>query len=158
MTLPEQRVALWAIYKVFFSIGVMSFGGGLVPWMQREIVTLRGWMKDEDFLPGVALSQILPGVNSTNLAVFIGQKLRGLAGSAVALAGMLTGPFSGDDRSHRDLSGDSSTYQAVADRHDRRRRRRHRHDPAHRSSGAVQPSITSACLVPISRHDRDIRR
>lgn len=90
---PAQRVSLLAIYKVFFSIGVMSFGGGLVPWMQREIVTLRGWMKDTDFLPGVALAQILPGVNSTNLAVFIGQKLRGLAGASVALAGMLTGPF-----------------------------------------------------------------
>ncbi|MBM3607933.1 MAG: chromate transporter [Alphaproteobacteria bacterium] len=90
---PAQKVSLLAIYKVFFSIGVMSFGGGLVPWMQREIITLRGWMKDEDFLPGVALAQILPGVNSTNLAVFIGQKLRGLAGAGVALTGMLTGPF-----------------------------------------------------------------
>lgn len=88
-----QRVPLLAIYKVFFSIGAMSFGGGLIPWIQREVVTLRGWMSDEDFLPGVALSQILPGVNSTNLAVFIGQKLRGLAGAAVALTGMLTGPF-----------------------------------------------------------------
>ncbi len=86
-------ISLFAIYRVFFWIGVFSFGGGLVPWMQREIVTARGWMKNEDFVPGIALAQVLPGVNSTNLAVFIGQHLRGLAGVIAALGGMLTGPF-----------------------------------------------------------------
>ncbi len=88
-----KPVPLFDIYRVFFWIGVFSFGGGLVPWMQREVVTVRGWMKNEDFLPGVALAQVLPGVNSTNLAVFIGQHLRGLPGVVAALSGMLTGPF-----------------------------------------------------------------
>lgn len=89
----QTIVPLFSIYRVFFWIGVFSFGGGLVPWMQREIVTTRGWMKNEDFVPGIALAQVLPGVNSTNLAVFIGQHLRGLAGVFAALGGMLTGPF-----------------------------------------------------------------
>lgn len=89
----KPHVPLFAIYRVFFWIGVFSFGGGLVPWMQREIVTVRGWMKNEDFVPGIALAQVMPGVNSTNLAVFIGQHLRGLPGVLSALGGMLTGPF-----------------------------------------------------------------
>jgi chromate transporter len=92
-TETKPFISLFAIYRVFFWIGVFSFGGGLVPWMQREIVTARGWMKNEDFVPGIALAQVLPGVNSTNLAVFIGQHLRGLAGVIAALGGMLTGPF-----------------------------------------------------------------
>ena len=90
---PPHTVALTSIYNVFFWIGVFSFGGGLVPWMQREVVTVRGWMKNEDFVPGIALAQVLPGVNSTNLAVFIGQHLRGLPGVIAALGGMLTAPF-----------------------------------------------------------------
>lgn len=90
---PAQPATLLNIYRAFFWIGVFSFGGGLIPWIQREVVTLRGWMKNEDFLPGVALAQVLPGVNSTNLAVFIGQHLRGLAGVIVAVLGLLTGPF-----------------------------------------------------------------
>lgn len=90
---PPQRVSLLEIYTVFTYIGLMSFGGGLIPWIQREIVTKRGWMQLEDFFPGVALSQVLPGVNSTNLSVFIGNKLRGLPGAAVALTGMLSAPF-----------------------------------------------------------------
>jgi chromate transporter len=93
MSGEQPRVGFGALYRVFFWIGLFSFGGGLLPWIQREIVTLRGWMKDEEFLPGVALAQILPGVNSTNLAVFVGQRLRGAPGSVVAVIGMLTGPF-----------------------------------------------------------------
>ena len=89
----QPRVGFAALYRVFFWIGLFSFGGGLLPWIQREIVTVRGWMRDEDFLPGVAMAQILPGVNSTNMAVFVGQRLRGAPGAAVALVGMLTGPF-----------------------------------------------------------------
>lgn len=90
---PKLPATLPNIYRAFFWIGVFSFGGGLIPWIQREVVTLRGWMKNEDFLPGVALAQVLPGVNSTNLAVFIGQHLRGLAGVVTAVLGLLTGPF-----------------------------------------------------------------
>ena len=87
------HVTLPALYNVFFWIGLFSFGGGLLPWIQREIVTARGWMRNEDFLPGVAMAQILPGVNSVNMAVYTGQRLRGLSGATVAVLGMLTGPF-----------------------------------------------------------------
>ena len=87
------RVSLFALYRVFFWIGVFSFGGGLTPWMYREVVEVRGWMVKEQFLSGIAVAQILPGVNSTNLAIFIGQRLRGALGAVTTLAGMLTAPF-----------------------------------------------------------------
>jgi chromate transporter len=86
-------VSLIALYRVFFWIGVFSFGGGLTPWMHREVVEVRGWMTREQFLSGYAVAQILPGVNSTNLAIFIGQRLRGALGAATALIGTLTAPF-----------------------------------------------------------------
>jgi chromate transporter len=86
-------VTYWALYSVFFWIGLFSFGGGLMPWIQREIVIKRGWMRDEDFLPGVAMAQVLPGVNSTNMAVYVGRHLLGVSGATVAIVGMLTGPF-----------------------------------------------------------------
>jgi chromate transporter len=91
----EEPAALnyFALYNVFFWIGLFSFGGGLLSWIQREVVIKRRWMKDEEFLPGVALAQVLPGVNSTNMAVYVGRHLLGVSGAAVALTGMLTGPF-----------------------------------------------------------------
>ncbi len=88
-----EKVPLGAIYRVFFEIGLFSFGGGLVAWIHREAVDIRKWMTNEEFLSGVALTQIMPGVNSTNTAIYVGQRLRGLPGAATALGAMLTGPF-----------------------------------------------------------------
>lgn len=93
MPKPTQPVSLFALYKLCFVVGLFSFGGGLTAWFHREVVNVRGWMTDDEFFSGYALSQILPGVNSTNMAVYIGQHLRGAIGSTAALLGLLTGPF-----------------------------------------------------------------
>jgi len=90
---PPAPVPLLALYRVFFVLGLFSFGGGVSAWMHREVVQMRGWMTDEAFISGFALAQILPGVNSANLAVYIGQHLRGAVGAVVTVVGMLTGPF-----------------------------------------------------------------
>lgn len=90
---PTPHVSLFALYRTFFWVGLFSFGGGLSAWLHREIVQLRGWMTDEQFFSGYGLSQVLPGVNSSNLSVYIGQHLRGTLGAAVALLALLTGPF-----------------------------------------------------------------
>jgi chromate transporter len=88
-----QHVSLWSLYRLFFVVGLFSFGGGLTVWFHREIVLVRGWMTDDEFFSGYSLSQVLPGVNSTNMAVYIGQHVRGAIGAAVGLAALLTGPF-----------------------------------------------------------------
>jgi len=90
---PVQPVTLFAIYRLCFVVGLLSFGGGLSAWLRRELVLVRGWMTDEEFFNGYSLAQILPGVNSTNMAVYIGQHLRGPIGASVALIALLTGPF-----------------------------------------------------------------
>lgn len=93
METVTSRVSLLSLYRVFFEVGLFSFGGGLVPWIHREVVEVRKWMSNEEFLSGVALTQVMPGVNSTNTAIYVGQRLRGLAGASTALLAMLTGPF-----------------------------------------------------------------
>jgi chromate transporter len=76
----------------FISIGMMSFGGGLTAWMRREIVQKRGWLDDQQFLSGYALSQLVPGASNVNLAVFIGTQLRGTAGAVACVFGLTTLP------------------------------------------------------------------
>lgn len=90
---PTGPPSLFQLYAVFFKIGAFSFGGGLTGWIFREVVTVRGWMSEEAFLAGLALGQILPGANVTNLSVYIGQRLRGAAGSFVCVVALLTAPF-----------------------------------------------------------------
>ena len=89
----KPRVPLSSIYRVFFEIGLFSFGGGLVSWIYRDVVEVRKWMTKEEFLPGIALAQVMPGVSSTNCAIYVGQILRGAAGATTALVAMLTAPF-----------------------------------------------------------------
>ena len=60
-------VSLLALYKLFFGVGLFSFGGGLTAWFHREVVLVRGWMTNDEFFSGYSLAQLLPGVNSTNM-------------------------------------------------------------------------------------------
>jgi chromate transporter len=89
----NSTVPLAAIYGVFVRLGLVSFGGGMSAWLYREIVEVRRWVTPEAFMAGYALGQVLPGMNSTNVTIYIGQQLRGAPGAAVALAGLLSGPF-----------------------------------------------------------------
>jgi chromate transporter len=84
--------SLFSLFNVFFRIGLFSFGGGVSGWMHRETVTKRGWIDNEQFLSGLALSQIMPGANVSNLAVYIGHCVRGLSGAVVAMFAVLCGP------------------------------------------------------------------
>ncbi len=89
----ESRAGLGTLLWVFFKLGMTSFGGGLSGWIHREAVERRGWMSEEQFLAGVAITQVLPGPNAVNLALHIGLQLRGAAGAAVAGLGILGPPF-----------------------------------------------------------------
>lgn len=90
---PSPPVRLLSILAVFLRIGALSFGGGLSGWIFRETVTLRQWLTEEEFFSGLALSQMLPGVNVANMAITIGQRLRGVRGAVIALLGLLAVPF-----------------------------------------------------------------
>jgi chromate transporter len=85
--------SLMAILLAFLRLGCTSFGGGTAAWLHREFVLRRRWLDDRTFLAAFALNQTLPGSNGVKQAVLIGQHLRGTPGAAVALFGLLAGPF-----------------------------------------------------------------
>lgn len=53
--------------------------------IRREVVRANRWLDDDQFLEVLALAQLLPGSNPTNVAVLVGQRLAGVAGAAAAL-------------------------------------------------------------------------
>lgn len=81
--------SLAKIFHVFFMIGLTSFGGGLVAYLKDEVVDKQRWLDDEDFLAALEIGQTLPGLNSTNVAVIVGRKLRGPRGAFMAALGLL---------------------------------------------------------------------
>ena len=56
----------------------------MLPMLQREVVDRHHWVSEEDILDYYALSQCTPGVIAVNTATFVGTKLRGALGGAVA--------------------------------------------------------------------------
>ncbi len=93
MTDLSPPPSLLALASIFLRIGTFSFGGGLSGWIYREIVQARGWMTEDDFMSGVAVSQIMPGANVANLTIYVGHRLRGLPGAVTAIVALLTVPF-----------------------------------------------------------------
>ena len=93
LSAKRAPIGLWRIFAAFLWLGGTSFGGGTAGWLHREMVLRRRWIDDRDFLAMLGLGQVMPGSNGVKLTVLIGQKLRGGAGAAAALVGLLAVPF-----------------------------------------------------------------
>ena len=89
---PAQ-VGLNRLLATFVRLGTMTFGGGVQSWIHREVVQRLGWIDDKSFLSGMTVAQILPGANPVNMALYVGLRLRGGVGAAVAVFGMLIPAF-----------------------------------------------------------------
>jgi chromate transporter len=85
---PTQQTcpSLLQIASIFAAISATSFGGGQKASVRRQVVSTHCWMTEDQFMEGLEFAQIMPGPNILNLAVFCGQRTRGIAGGLVALA------------------------------------------------------------------------
>jgi chromate transporter len=90
--IEAEKPTSWDLFLIFTRIGLTSFGGGLSGWLMREFVQTRRWLDEEEFLNGLAISQALPGVNVTNMSIWIGYHLAGASGAAASVAGILLAP------------------------------------------------------------------
>jgi chromate transporter len=87
------KAPLADVFWSFLKIGGSAFGGSTQAMMHREVVERRKWVDDEAFLAGLAISQVLPGANPVNLALYMGMKARGGAGAVVAVTAMIIPAF-----------------------------------------------------------------
>jgi chromate transporter len=71
---------------VFARMGLTAFGGPAahVAVMEAEVVTRRRWMTRAEFLDQLGVVQLLPGPNSTELAIHIGHARAGWRGGVAA--------------------------------------------------------------------------
>ena len=86
---------LLELYWVYLKIGCVNFGGGyaMLPLLERELVTKRGWTTMDELRDYFAIGQCTPGVIALNVSTFIGQKRKGVLGAVAAMLGFLTGPI-----------------------------------------------------------------
>jgi chromate transporter len=85
--IASAEVSIGQIFAEFLIIGATSFGG-VVPYLRGGLVTKRHWVDDKEFVEMLSISQSLPGLNATNMAILVGNNLRGAVGSIAAIIGI----------------------------------------------------------------------
>lgn len=82
----ENNISIREIAKLFFKLGVIGFGGPAahIAMMQDEVVTKRKWLTDQHFLDLMGATNLIPGPNSTEMAIHIGREKGGWKGLIVA--------------------------------------------------------------------------
>ena len=85
-THTAPRRPLGEVARLFLKLGVIGFGGPAahIAMMRDEVVRRRGWLDDAEFLDLVGATNLIPGPNSTELAIHLGHRRAGARGLLAA--------------------------------------------------------------------------
>jgi chromate transporter len=86
LTPKQQKQRLTELAAVFLRLGAIAFGGPAahIAMMDNEVVNRRQWMSREKLLDLLGITNLIPGPNSTELAIHIGYERAGWRGLVVA--------------------------------------------------------------------------
>lgn len=82
----RQKISIRAIAKLFLKLGFIGFGGPAahIAMMQQEVVVKRKWLSEQHFLDLLGATNLIPGPNSTEMAIHIGYDKGGWKGLLTA--------------------------------------------------------------------------
>ncbi len=80
----SRQVGLWPLVAYFLRLGSLGFGGpiALAGYMQRDLIA-REWITEEEYVQGLAFSQMMPGPLAAQLAMWIGFIRHGVLGASL---------------------------------------------------------------------------
>ena len=82
------------LFKTFLKLGATAYGGpAIAGQMKKTIVKDLGWMKEPEFMQGLALCQLIPGATFVMLATYIGYRLRGIWGAFICAVAFVIPAF-----------------------------------------------------------------
>ena len=86
LTSSEKKARLKEIAKVFLRLGIIAFGGPAahIAMMDEEIVKKRKWIDRTTFMDLVGATNLIPGPNSTEMAIHLGFERGGVPGLFIA--------------------------------------------------------------------------
>ena len=88
----NKEISKAELFAGFLKIGLLGFGG-VGPQSRHIIVQERGWLSDREFAEVLGVGQMLPGPNTLNAAVMIGDRFQGPLGSLCCVLGLLAMPL-----------------------------------------------------------------
>ena len=82
------------LFKRFLKLGATAYGGpAIAGQMKKTIVKDLAWLKEPEFMQGIALCQLIPGATFVQMSAYIGYRLRGIGGALVCMAGFVLPAF-----------------------------------------------------------------
>ena len=83
---PEARTSLRELALLFLKLGTIAFGGPAahIAMMENEVVRRRRWLTRDEFLDLLGAANLIPGPNSTEMAIHIGHRQAGWPGLLTA--------------------------------------------------------------------------
>jgi chromate transporter len=87
----DHKASLGELASVFLKLGATAFGGPAahIAMMEDEVVRRRRWMTREEFLDLLGAANLIPGPNSTELAIHVGHRQGGWAGLLITGASFI---------------------------------------------------------------------
>jgi chromate transporter len=87
-----MNVSRTELFLGFPKIGLLGFGG-VAPWARHIIVGERQWLSEREYASILGVGQVLPGPNTVNAAIIIGDHFQGMVGALSAVLGLLCTPI-----------------------------------------------------------------
>ncbi|MEX0846357.1 MAG: chromate efflux transporter [Ilumatobacteraceae bacterium] len=90
-TQDDARRHVGEVARLFVKLGCIGFGGPAahIALMRDEVVARRAWVSEQEFLDLVGACNLVPGPNSTELAVHLGLRRAGWRGFIAAACGFI---------------------------------------------------------------------
>jgi chromate transporter len=88
---PSPAPSLAQLFLGYVKIGLLGFGG-VAPWARQVIVDEKRWLDDREYAALLGVGQVIPGPNTVNNAVIIGDRFGGTAGAIVSVLGIVGAP------------------------------------------------------------------
>jgi chromate transporter len=85
MATTQPAYTLRQLTLYFLRLGTLGFGGpvALVGYMHRDLVEQRGWISEDEYREGLALSQLAPGPLAAQLGIYLGFVHYGVLGATL---------------------------------------------------------------------------
>ncbi|MBQ3076210.1 MAG: chromate transporter [Clostridia bacterium] len=89
--MKQTKNRLLDLFITFFKIGAFTFGGGyaMISIIENECVSEKKWLTHDEMMDITVVAESTPGPLAINTATFVGYKVGGVLGSAMATGGVV---------------------------------------------------------------------
>jgi chromate transporter len=86
--------SLSTLFMKIFRLGATAYGGpAMIGQIKQTVVNQYAWLKEEEFLQGMALCQLIPGATMVQMVTYVGYRLRGFWGALISAVAFIFPAF-----------------------------------------------------------------